>query len=317
MGCRSSRNCHKSAILRKEFEEIESQEENDIDKISSGPDTEVVSLDELQSSKLAVSRDISDLLTEDNTIHLIFSFIGAKCWDDLSVVSRRFYEQVIIESLLIGTPSSNTTVLQHTSACINEGITENTATVMGESDWLSVPDQYHRNRNSMSTLVNMHHSNPLTSSLYLSKMCSPNCVSISSCFTSLLHLTVGTIRCSHGSDIVCDRDVSCLVESLGHTLLSLRLLKLRGISAKSMRTISHHCTALRSLVIFGCDKMRQTASHNKDMSLFPCPTGSTSLAISSGVDWFEELRVLDVRYSFDLTDGILKQLMDRYHHIET
>jgi hypothetical protein len=247
----------------------------------------------------------AEVWRHDALVHLLFSFLGPGSLRALLAASRDLWDLAMLDSLAWPqeqdsfVPVDSPAALSSSEACCS---------------WLDIPQECHSIVHSMSSLIDLRCVTPGLPWLCLARMSTPNCVPVAACFTSLRHLTIGSLRRSHPSSVVCDRDVLFLTRTLGASLVSLQLLKLRGITHIALSAISEHCFALRSLVIFGCSRMRLSLCHQlppeDEQSIFLLPSVCDRSIRMRG------LCLLDLRYSLDLSDALLKQITHRYPRIQ-
>ena len=238
----------------------------------------------------------SAVLTDEALLLLLASFADEASLGSLARVSRRFNDAVLLhEALAIDT-------------CDAIGRPEVSE---GPSCWLDLPQTLLFRRHSMQTLMELHHSQPLLTCLCLPKMSSPNCVPLVACFSALRHVSLGCLQVSHSTAQVTDRDIQYLAHTCGPRLLSVHLIKLQGISYRSLASLSYHCTCLRSVVLFGCGRVRG--------SIGQFPPDSPPLILPLPVEQCrgvsppsQRLLLMDLRYSLDLTDALLTQIKERF-----
>lgn len=188
-------------------------------------------------------------------------------------------------------------------------------------------------------IVQHHHQHPYQSSLYIPKLKYPGTIVAVSCFTYLQHLALGCIG-SQADCSVTDYDIAVVVDSLGEQLLSIRLLKLNGLSTATVAMITANCVRLTVLVVFGCESMRAKERNSTNIQrafkafeteegsqprvfvpLSTAPVVPIEDYIFSSYGSADEaegrkLDLLDVRYSIDLNDALLTEIMNAFVGID-
>ena len=188
---------------------------------------------------------------------------------------------------------------------------------------------------SPSHLVQQHHQCPHQTCLHLPRLQYPGTIVAVSCFTHLQHLAIGCIGFQADCSVT-DYDIAVVVDTLGQQLQSIRLLKLNGISTASLAMITANCAQLLVLVVFGCEGMRTKERNSRNIqrafepfekkgSCFPrviVPLSADSLPIEdyifsqdTGEVNTRKLDLLDLRYSIDLNDEILLEIMNQFKKI--
>lgn len=188
---------------------------------------------------------------------------------------------------------------------------------------------------SPAHLVAQHHQCPAQNALHLPRLQYPGTLVAATCFSSLQHLAIGCIGLEPDASVT-DFDMAVVVDTLGPQLISLRLMKLNGLSVATLAMVTANCARLSVLVVFGCDGMRvkeknkvniQRAfeSFEEERNVFPrivVPLNGPTYPLEGGYvhpqqarGGRRELEVLDLRYSLDLTDDVLTEIMNEFDEI--
>lgn len=119
-----------------------------------------------------------------------------------------------------------------------------------------------------------------------------------SCIRHFRHLTSLSLGTYGISDIsTTDTDLEELLLFLGSQLHTIAIIKLNSITIASFTTIFRYCQQITSVTFFGCT----TAQHE-----YPSFAAATE----------KRLKLLDVRYSIEVTDMVLNDIMNAFCSID-
>ena len=178
-----------------------------------------------------------------------------------------------------------------------------------------------------SHIMKYHHSFPHSAKLNLPRMRYPGTVVTVSCFAHLQHLIIGCIGFEPDRTVT-DNDIATVIDTIGKQLISIHLIKLNAISSCCVAMITANCNQLTELVVFGCDEMRlrerNTSNIHKAFESFESNSKLPKLFLplrevvntTSVEEHSRSLNLLDLRFSLDLNDQILREIMSQISSIQ-